>query len=380
MVEVCGWVVLGFATFSTALFLWNLLLFRTAPPLPIQSYDWPAVSVLIPARDEARTILETLRAVLANQESQFEVVVLDDQSQDNTVQIVSDIAAGDSRVRLIHGASLPPGWCGKQYACFQLAEHASYDELLFIDADVVVAPDAIRRCLMQREVTGVDLLSGFPRQRVGTFGEALLIPLMHIVLLTYLPLRHMRRSTSPAAAAGCGQLFLTSLKAYQQAGGHAAIKASLHDGLTLPRAYRRAGLTTDIFDARDLATCRMYQGWSQTCAGLLKNAHEGIANPRLIVPATSLMFMNYVAPTVFLMFQLARPESVQVTALAWVAAGVSFVPRMLAAARFDGTWLATAVFPMSIVLFIGLQWLAFGRRLFGWQSRWRGRAYHAETD
>ncbi len=189
----------------------------------------------------------------------------------------------------------------------QLAEHARHDELLFMDADVLLAPDAICRCVMQRKITGVDLLSGFPRQRVGTFGEALLIPLMHIVLLTYLPFRRMRRSTSPATSAGCGQLFLTSRAAYQQVGGHASIKASLHDGLTLPRAYRRAGLTTDIFDARDLATCRMYRGWSQTWAGLLKNAHEGIANPRLIVPATMLMFMNFVAPTIFLVDQLRQP-------------------------------------------------------------------------
>ena len=317
--------------------------------------------------------------MLANQDCQFEIVVLDDQSQDDTTQIVNELAAVDRRVRLVHGLPLPPGWCGKQYACFQLAEHASHNELLLIDADVLLAPDAICRCVMQRKVAGVDLLSGFPRQRVGSFGEALLIPLMHIVLLTYLPIQRMRQRKSPATSAGCGQLFLTSRQAYEQVGGHAAIKASLHDGLTLPRAYRRAGLKTDIFDARDVANCRMYHGWSQTCAGLLKNAHEGIANARLIVPATTLMFMNFVAPTIFLLYQLLHPDSARLLALAWIAAGISFVPRIVAAARFDGAWLATAFFPVSVLLFIGLQWVAFGRQLFGRKSNWRGRVYHVET-
>ncbi len=379
MVEVFAWVTLGFAIGSALLFLCNYLAFRKAPSANRYAGEVPAVSVLIPARDEARGILQTLHAILANRSVDVEVVVLDDHSQDATATLVTDLAALDSRVRLIRGSTLPRGWCGKQYACHQLAQQARHDEFLFIDADVTLAADAILRCLLQRRATGADLLSGFPRQIVGSLGEAMLIPLMYVVLLTYLPFVLMRRTNMTSAAAGCGQLFLTSRSAYQQAGGHAAIRSSLHDGLTLPRAYRRAGLTTDVFDASDFAQCRMYRGLAQTWSGLIKNAHEGIANWRLLLPLTSLMIMGYVAPTALLLSQGFQARSLVVLAVAAVATIVSYLPRVLTAARFDRAWFSTALFPISILLFVALQWVAFGRRLVGTHSHWRGRTYTAET-
>ncbi len=379
MLEIFAWLTLAFAAFSTVLFLRNLMIFRTAPTAEEDSGELPAVSVLIPARNEQRGICDTLNAVLANQAVDFEVLVYDDQSQDATVDIVSEIADHDPRVRLIRGRPLPGGWCGKQYACHQLAQHASHDQFLFIDADVTLAHTAIRRSLLQQELADAELLSGFPRQIVATVGEALLIPLIHITLLTYLPFRLMRKTKMPSASAGCGQLFLTSREAYARSGGHAAIKGSLHDGVTLPRAYRRAGLRTDVFDARDLAQCRMYHGWLQTCRGLLKNAHEGIANARLILPATCLMVMGYLAPTALAVHQLIQPESATTLAVSLAAAVISYVPRIVTAARFDHAWLAAGLFPLSISIFVALQWLALGRNLLGSHSSWRGRAYTATT-
>ena len=143
--------------------------------------------------------------------------------------------------------------------------------------------------------------------------------------------------------------------------------------MTLPRAYRRAGLKTDIFDASDVARCRMYRGWSETIHGVLKNAHEGIANARLIVPVTSLMVMGYLAPVVLAGYQLVRPDSTRATVIAVLAATISYLPRVMAAARFDRAWLATALFPVSILLFVVLQWIAFLRRLLGAKPSWRGR-------
>ena len=97
----------------------------------------------------------------------------------------------------------------------------------------------------------------------------------------------MRRSRHPAYGAGCGQLFLARREAYETAGGHAAIRATLHDGVKLPRAFRAAGLRTDLFDATDVASCRMYRNAGEVWRGLAKNATEGLAAPGKIVPATS---------------------------------------------------------------------------------------------
>ena len=134
MIELLSWVTLVFAVASTAMFLLNMSMFRRAPTAD-NTVELPPVSVLIPARNEELGIRKTLNAVLANQNVDFEVVVLDDQSDDATVQIVEEIAAEDPRVCLVHGRRLRAGWCGKQYACHQLAQHAKHDEFLFIDAD-----------------------------------------------------------------------------------------------------------------------------------------------------------------------------------------------------------------------------------------------------
>lgn len=378
MIETFALVTLVFAIISTVFYLRNFFAFRAAPRVSASADDMPCVSVLIPARDEADRIRPAVESVLANTGVRFEVVVLDDQSQDETPQIVSEMAR-DDRVRLVQGKKLPSGWCGKQHACQQLSQHAKYDELLFIDADVTLAPDAVRRCVAFKAASGAELVSGFPRQVVRTLGEALLVPLVHIVLLTYLPFHVMRRTLSTAASAGCGQMFLTSRAAYERAGGHAAIRSSMHDGVTLPRAYRRAGLASDVFDASDLARCRMYRGWSETVRGVLKNAHEGIANGRLIVPATSLMVLGYLAPTLLAVGQLIQPGSARTLAIAFSAAAISYIPRVLSAIRFDRAWLATVMFPFSILLFVALQWVAFFRNLAGTKSTWRGRAYEITT-
>lgn len=378
--EVFSLIVLTFTLVTTGMFLCNLSAFRKSPVCDVSADDdLPVVSVLIPARDEAARIEATLRAVLATQQVQLEVIVLDDHSSDATAEIVERIADSDARVRLLRGKPLPSGWCGKQFACAQLARHASHDALLFLDADVRLAKDAIHRCWLQLRTARVSLLSGFPQQQVGTLGEALLIPLMYLVMLSYLPFLLMRRTLMPAASAGCGQLFLTTREAYGLSGGHGAIKSSLHDGVMLPRAYRRQGMRTDVFDASDIAQCRMYYGWRSTCNGLMKNAYEGIANIRLIVPFSCLLGLGYLAPAALLIYQLLWPTSVEVIIVSLLAATVSYLPRVLIAWRFDRSWLATAAFPLAILLFVVLQWMAFSRSLSGGQATWRGRAYAPVT-
>ena len=139
-------------------------------------------------------------------------------------------------------------------------------------------------------------MSGFPRQETVTFLERLLIPLIHWLLLCWLPLWAMRRFRWSAFGAGCGQWFMTTRAAYENGGGHEAVKSSLHDGLTLPRAYRRAGFMTDICDATNLATCRMYHSAGEVLFGLTKNAREGIAATGQIGFWTVVLLCGQVLP------------------------------------------------------------------------------------
>ena len=217
--------------------------------------------------------------------------------------IVRQIASEDDRVRCLPSLELPPGWNGKQHACMQLSKAATFDRMAFVDADVRLAPNGLRKLVLYLDRSGAALLSAFPHQVTGTLLEKWLIPMMHYILLCFLPLSRMRSSNHPAYAAGCGQIFVTRRDAYIKAGTHAAIRASRHDGLKLPRAYREKGLMTDVIDGSDLAECRMYSSADQVIRGLLKNADEGIANAKLIVPFSLMLIGGSVMPVVlFLLY------------------------------------------------------------------------------
>ncbi len=378
--SICVWSTLSVCGLVSVMFLVNLFFFRRATPSrasssPGHSAETLSISVLVPARNEASRIGALLDSVLASEGVDCDLCVLDDESQDGTDKIVEEFSKQFRGVRLLRGRPVPAGWSGKQFACHQLAQQARHEELVFLDADVTLSKDALRRAITQRRRVCADLLSGFPRQRVVTLGEQMLIPLIHVILLCFLPFALMRWTRMTGAAAGCGQFFLTTKKAYERCGGHGAIRQSLHDGLMLPQAYRIAGLSTDLFDASDVAQCRMYASFSETWSGLMKNATEGFAQlPRLPV-ITAIMMLAFVGPPL-----LAVALSLGFIHWDWAfpiitACVLSYLPRVWCCLKFDHAWLACVLNPISIVLFLVIQWMALVRRTQGKGVQWRQRHY-----
>lgn len=367
-------IALVCAAIPCGLTLWNLWLYQPPPAFEEKpSGERPSVSVLIPARNEETNIRDAVRAALANEGVELEVVVLDDASEDQTAAIVRELSDADARVRLAEAPPLPLGWCGKQHACQTLARLARHPWLVFVDADVRLQPRSLWRMAAFMERHNVDLASGIPHQRTGSWLEHLLIPLIHFLLLGYLPFVGVRLTRSPMFAAGCGQLFIARRAAYERAGGHAAIKTSLHDGLTLPRAFRRAGGKTDLFDATDLASCRMYAGARQVWDGLLKNATEGVAAWGAIGPMSLLLFAGQVLPVLWLVAAGAfGPEQ---WGLLIPALGCVWLPRLIQARRFRLSWMGALGHPLAVLVFLVIQWTARLRSLRRQPAQWKGRSY-----
>ncbi len=364
------------AAVPALLFLINLFFYRRLPSRgsPGAEVPRPAVSVLIPARDEERNIEATLSAVLANGTVEMEVIVLDDHSSDRTAALVAEAAIGDRRVRLEAAPALPAGWCGKQHACHVLATRARHPLLVFLDADVRLTSDAIERMVDELIRSKVALSSGVPRQLTGTWSERLLLPLIHFVLMGCLPMPFMRWTRRPGFSAGCGQLFIAEAEAYRQTGGHAMIRESLHDGIKLPRLFRRSGFATGLFDPTDVASCRMYQGNGETWRGLAKNATEGLGAPGTILPMTFLLVGGQVLPFVLLAagLGLGAPSN-----LGWPALGcaLALFPRVLGAWRFRQDWAGVFLHPFGVLGLMLIQWWALVRMLAGRSAVWKGRSY-----
>ena len=353
-------IVIGLV--PAAMFLKNLPLFlftvEDEPVLIGDSDSIASVSVLIPARDEEAAVGRSIEAALQSEGMRVEVIVLDDDSSDATAEIVKQCATSDGRVRYLRGEKLPALWNGKQFACLQLAEAASHERIVFLDADVRLRPAALKRLSDRYDQTGVALLSAFPHQETLSVLEKWMIPLMHFILLGFLPLERMRASTNEAYGAGCGQLFMTTRDAYRSAGTHGAIRASRHDGLKLPRAYRGVGLMTDVVDGTALAECRMYENSGQVIRGLLKNAVEGIANPKLIVLFSILLIGGSVLPMVTLGWAISEHRPLEIV-LSTIGVLVGHLPRAIAAIRFRQPFSGVLFHSFAIVSlsrYNGLPW------------------------
>jgi cellulose synthase/poly-beta-1,6-N-acetylglucosamine synthase-like glycosyltransferase len=340
---------------------------------PAPEVDPDLVSILIPARNEAGNIAGTVRAALASTMVPVEVIVGDDHSTDATADIVR--AIDDPRLRLVSVPALPEGWTGKNHACSHMAGLARGRRLLFIDADVRLGPEAAASLAAQARRSGAALISGVPRQRTGTLGEMLTVPMIDFLLLGYLPVPLMRRLPDPSLGAACGQLILIDGDAYASTGGHSAIRTSLHDGVRLPRLFRAAGHRTDLAAASSLATCRMYHGFAQAWAGFSKNAQEGMATPRALPIWTLLLGCGQILPWLLVPAGLLglTPPAAQVPAAAALALSLATRAAITLAVRAP---LATIpLHPATVLVALAIQWNVLLRRERAGAATWKGRSY-----
>lgn len=374
ILNICVAISCGLALWPAFLIWQNLRLYRP-PGIRHRQHTVPHVSVLIPARNEAPVIKAAVESVLANTDVILEVIVLDDHSTDTTAAIVRSLMADEQRVRLVAAPPLPDGWNGKQHACAVLATYARYPLLLFIDADVRLTPHGIASLVGFLKSSKAALVSGVPRQEMKSWLECLLLPLIHFLLLGFLPMKRMRTTLHPAYGAGCGQLFLTHKKAYEHAGGHHAIKTSLHDGLTLPRAFRAAGYKTDICDATHVAICRMYSNAREVWNGLAKNATEGLGSPRIIWLATFFLFGGQVLPFCLGWIGLFADFSFYVWLCIAIGILVPCAVRCHIALQFAQPFFSCFLHPVGILVLLAIQWYAWGRFALGYAPRWKGRTY-----
>lgn len=328
------------------------------------------VSVCIPARNEEENIEACIRSVLSN-DHPIEVLVYDDESDDRTSEILSKLCEEDERVRCVETVRMPAGWSGKQHACDRMGRAALGRWVLFTDADVRFQSDAVAHAVNFAKESDAALVSTFPRQVCGSLGELLQVPMMFFILLAYLPMRMMRTTDQPSASAGCGQFLLADRLSYLRTGGHAAFRASMHDGVKMPRSFRSIGLKTDLFDGTNLVSVRMYKGFSESWRGFAKNAYEGLGSVSLLSFLTVMHGVGHSLAWIVAPIALWAGSPL-VAGIGLAAIALNIVQRALLCRRFKHPiWLAF-LHPISIALMTLVQWYSLLLHLQKGRS-WRGR-------
>ena len=251
-----------------------LILYRYATRRPqLRDYapaaSGPLISVIIPARNEARNIDACVRSILAASYPNIEIIVVDDRSTDGTGDLAERLG-----VRVVRGAELPAGWFGKQWALVQGNRVARGELLLFADADTRHEPELIARAVTALQTERVDLFSVIPRQETVTFWERLIQPHVFVALAARISdLRRLNRTRVDWNAIANGQFILVTRASYERVGTHEAVKSTVTDDVMLAQTYVRHGLDIFLVHAVSDMTTRMYgslreiiEGWSKNLA------------------------------------------------------------------------------------------------------------------
>lgn len=252
---------------------------RVPPSAPPGPDDAPLVTVLVPARNEERSIDRCVGSLLAQDypRARFRVVVIDDRSEDATPAILARLGAADGRLRVVQGTPLPAGWQGKCWALHQAVGHAepSSAYLLFTDADTVHAPSMLASVVAFAERERLDLLSLGPGQDLETLAERALLPsILALSMSANGTLAEVNDASRPEIAKAVGQFILYRAEAYRALGGHAAVRGEIVEDFALARRAKRRRQRILLADGRLLVRTRMYRSLREIWEGFSKNSFD----------------------------------------------------------------------------------------------------------
>ncbi len=361
--------------FVLAVVLMNMLLWPRIPST--EGGALPPVAVLIPARNEEHRLGPCLEAVLAQGAPVVEVLVYDDNSSDGTRALAEQFRERDPRIRVIDGVPLPQGWCGKPFACAQLAQHAASEWLLFLDADTLLAERAVADMLheaLKREVT---LLSCWPGLICESFWERALMPMLNFCVFTLFPAPLAVSRNDPSMGLAHGACLLMQREAYRAVGGHQTVRDEIFEDTFLARAWRARGFRTVCLDGQDVARVRMYSTFGDIWRGFQKNYYPAFRHHTGFV--LFLLFHAWCFLLPFVMIPVALATRGPWETFAAVSLLVVLI-RALMGLRFGYPAWSSVLHPLAEVLLLALGLTSWWKCRSGLGVEWKGRRYRTKQD
>jgi len=328
----------------------------------------PAVSVIVPARDEETCLGACLESLVAQTGVAFEMIVVDDHSTDRTREIAQSFPG----VRVMEAGPLPEGWIGKNNAVTAGAREARGQWLLFTDADTLHLPGSLARALAEARARQVDLLSYSPQQIVESFWEKAVMPVIFAELASAYRPAEVSDPKSSAAAAN-GQYLLIKRVTYDAIGGHAAIASSLLEDVALALAVKRSGKRIFFRYGGDQVRARMYRSFDQLLEGWTKNLALLFPSPGRLALLRGLEFVLIVLTVAVSLRNIVRDRWQPAAACGLLALGLwGIFYKRIRRAHFRGD--ATVLALLGLPLFSGL---LLRSKLFHdrGQVSWKGRSY-----
>jgi len=318
------------------------------------------IGVIVPMRNEAENV-EGLVATLAAQEGSLHFYLLDDNSEDQTFELLQRFSKGDSRFTVIKGAVLSDKWIGKTWALQQLFDSSSEEILVSIDADVRLSNDAVNKAVTALNSARLDFVSPYPRQIAQSFAERLIQPLLQWSWLTTVPLRYAESSGQQSMAVANGQFFVVRRSALSSIGGYQSVKHAVIDDVFLARELVKNGSAGIVINGSDIAQTRMYGSWSEIKAGYGKSLNQAFGSIVGAIFVVAFLVATCIAP--LLLGVLGSPYG-------WLGFAAIVGTRVLSAIKSRGRVLDSVLHPISVLALIYLIIYSYLRR---GRIQWKGR-------
>ena len=320
------------------------------------------VSVIVPLRNEANNVIDLIENLSSqNSLTNVEFILLNDNSDDSTFDLVSAAIEKRPTFRLIQGEPLPTAWIGKVWALHQLSAQTRGEIIVSVDADVRLTPNSISQSITLMKSAQLDFLSPYPHQIAQTFGERLIQPLLQWSWMSTLLLRLSERTSFSSMAVANGQFFIVRKRALDTAGGYEAVKNAVLDDVFLARRLIKTGSHGAVISGANIAECRMYSSWSEIEAGYGKSLRFAFGSIFGSISAILLLFLTGVAPLI-----LALTGSLW----GWIAFSCITLTRVLSAHRSRMRILDSLLHPISSTLLIYLILYSYLNR---GDVQWKGR-------
>jgi len=316
--------------------------------------------VIVPMRNEAENV-EGVVATLAAQEGSFHFYLLDDNSEDQTLELLQRFTTADSRFTVIKGAVLNDKWIGKTWALQQLFDASNEEILVSIDADVRLSNDAVNKAVTVLNSARLDFVSPYPRQIAQSFAERLIQPLLQWSWLTTVPLRYAESSGQQSMAVANGQFFVVRRSALAAIGGYQSVKHAVIDDVFLARELVKSGSSGTVINGSDIAQTRMYASWNEIKAGYGKSLNQAFGSIVGAIFVVVFLIATCIAP--LLLGGLGNPYG-------WLGFAAIVGTRVLSAIKSRGRVLDSVLHPISVLALVYLIVYSYLRR---GSIQWKGR-------
>ncbi len=368
---------------STVVFLlagYEYLTLMHFPALPVygeHTSNRSLVSIILPVRDQAKTVRECVTSLVGLDYPEKEIIVVDGNSTDGTRDILHSF---NGKIKLVEEESLPQGWVGKNWACHLGYRQAKGDLLMFTDGDSIHSRNSLTKTVSYLEATKADLVTLAPAAILRTFWEKLLQPPIFWLIMMFVGGKWVNDDNKPRWALGNGQYMLFRREAYDKVGGHYAVRDRITEDYSLGRLIKSQGLRLRMVTASNLLGVRMYSSLPEIWRGWRKNFYSVSGNHPLfraiyrlillftflVLPFIVLGYGVYLAPVIPLNIYLVTGAFM--AAFLWL--GLIILDRSI---RVNPLY--ALLLPFAILVYMGIGIDSTARGALGIGFSWKGRIY-----